>query len=86
MGETVARLGYIGVLLGTLVKLPTIARAASPLESAEPDGDISQVDAGGLTGIPSVPAHRSTRLPLPLPEPVPLSLLAPSRALSYRRK
>jgi hypothetical protein len=30
---------YIGIALGVLFKLPAIARAASPEESAEPDGD-----------------------------------------------
>jgi hypothetical protein len=77
---------YIGVVLGTLLKLPAIARAASPLESVELDSDTEPGEATKRAGIPSAPARRSTRLPLPLPEPVPLAMSESSSGLLSRRK
>jgi hypothetical protein len=74
---------YIGIALGVLLKLPAIARAASPEEPAEPDGELET---------PDVRKHKTVApralyyAPLPLAETAPSA--APLRSLSLlsRRK
>ena len=62
---------YVGILLGTLLKLPAIARAMSPEESAEPDYEPESGDA-----TKAKPRPRGTVLygPLPLSLPLPVSV------------
>ncbi|MGO8948454.1 MAG: O-antigen ligase family protein [Ktedonobacterales bacterium] len=61
---------YIGIMLGVLFKLPAIARAASPEESAEPDVDNAASDAGKRTPIP---AQARRLVSLPLAQQIPVS-------------
>jgi O-Antigen ligase len=74
---------YIGIVLGVLLKLPAIARAASPEESAEPDGHPETHDAR---------KHKTAAPPALYYAPLPLvetrTAAAPLRSVSLpsRRK
>jgi hypothetical protein len=74
---------YIGITLGVLLKLPAIARAASPEESAEPDGDLeTRNDQKHGTA-----AQRARYYaPLPLAETGPAAGLVRPVSLPSRRK
>ena len=60
---------YVGVVLGVLFRLPAIARAESPEESAEPDSEPEDGDASKRKSNPRG-YLLSASLLLPQPEPV----------------
>jgi hypothetical protein len=74
---------YIGITLGVLLKLPAIARAASPEETADPDGEPETLD---VRKHKTVAPRALYYAPLPLAETAPAAAPLRSLSLPSRRK